>query len=190
MRHFGFASLVVALSLAGPAPSQTTCALVRDINRTGGTGRSSSPSGGAVLNGWWYFAARTCSYGIELWRTDGTTVQLVRDIDPGPRSSVPENFLTCGGHVYFTASTAANGNELWRTDGTRSGTVLVRDIAPVWSNGICHQLQRCGIGASDCLGGRMQLCGRGAHCGARPYWWQERLSPPRHRARQGRARLL
>jgi ELWxxDGT repeat protein len=67
------------------------------------------------------------SSGNELWRTDGTTTQLVKDILPGISSSVPTGFFATGNRVYFTANDGFHGTELWVTDGTDPGTALVHE---------------------------------------------------------------
>lgn len=88
---------------------------------------------GGLLNGKFYFAANSATYGTELYATDGTVAGtgLVKDIYPGPTGSFPyQNFALLNGYLYFTAFTAAEGRELWRTDGTASGTTLVKDIFP------------------------------------------------------------
>jgi ELWxxDGT repeat protein len=68
-----------------------------------------------------------------LFRSDGTvagtarikTFSLASELDfPAPQ------FAAAGGTLFFVAADEAHGSELWKTDGTRTGTVLVRDIAP------------------------------------------------------------
>ena len=65
--------------------------------------------------------------GAELFRTDGTTVELVADILPNSGSDVlgsePSDFFEHGGWLYFVARTLVPGTNrfaprLWRTDGT------------------------------------------------------------------------
>lgn len=86
----------------------------------------------AVLDGWIYFAGYEPDAGDELWRTDGSTTELVADIDP-LASSGPYDLTVLGDWVYFAASTAPWDNELWRSNGTI--TELVADInpGPDWS---------------------------------------------------------
>ena len=51
--------------------------------------------------------------GDELWRTDGTTAELVADLQPGPGGSSPRSLTAAGPFLFFTAQTFAFGNELW-----------------------------------------------------------------------------
>jgi trimeric autotransporter adhesin len=87
---------------------------LKNINTTPNEG----PGAGVTLGSWTYFPTTDKAKGRELYRTDGTTTQLVSDILPGVRSSDPANLTVAGGWVYFTATTDANGTKLWRTNGT------------------------------------------------------------------------
>jgi ELWxxDGT repeat protein len=84
---------------------------------------------GAELDGHYYFAGDDGVHGEELWRTDGSSVELVRDLYLGPSDSFPNGFTVLQGELYFAAWTES-GNELWKSDGTPQGTRLVRDIHP------------------------------------------------------------
>ena len=77
-----------------------------------------------------YFSGEASfSIGQELYKTDGTTVSLVKNIYPNSnKDSYPNNFAALNGVVYFSATNGTNGFELWKTDGTESGTVMVKDI--------------------------------------------------------------
>ena len=66
--------------------------------------------------------------GVELYSTDGTTVSLVKDINPGAPSSNPTSFAIAGGKLFFNAAEATTGSELYTSDGTASGTTLVKNI--------------------------------------------------------------
>ena len=68
--------------------------------------------------------------GQELWRTNGTSTTLVKDINPGASGSNAYHFTALGGYLYFRADTDTTGAELWRTDGTTGGTTIVLDILP------------------------------------------------------------
>lgn len=77
------------------------------------------------FNGNLYFAARVSGpNGVELWRSDGTTTELVADLKTGnfsigvPNSSVPKAFAVAtdplgSQRLFFIA----NGGEVWTTDG-------------------------------------------------------------------------
>ena len=77
-----------------------------------------------------YFSGEASnSIGQELYKTDGTTVSLVKNIYPNSnKDSYPNNFAALNGVVYFSATNGTNGSELWKTDGTESGTEMVKDI--------------------------------------------------------------
>lgn len=68
------------------------------------------------------------SQGRELWKTDGTTTSLIKDINVGSSSSFPSEMTVYNDNVYFVANNGITGKELWKTDGTDAGTMLVRDI--------------------------------------------------------------
>lgn len=86
--------------------------------------------GSAELDGWLYFGAYDDSHGLEPWRTNGTTSELVKDIKDGPADSYAGGYTTLNGYVYFAAQVSANHYALWRTDGTAAHTELIKDIAP------------------------------------------------------------
>ncbi|KQO98531.1 hypothetical protein ASF30_10745 [Leifsonia sp. Leaf264] len=81
------------------------------------------------------FAAHTATYGMELWKTDGTAAGtgLVKDITPGASGSMCSNngdqcdvgFTDAGGYTYFVAASDGTRKELWRTNGTAAGTTRV-----------------------------------------------------------------
>jgi ELWxxDGT repeat protein len=58
-----------------------------------------------------YFTAITPDVGLEPWRTNGLSGQLVADLSPGEGWSHVQDFVRAGDHVYFTSD--AN---LWRSD--------------------------------------------------------------------------
>lgn len=67
----------------------------------------------------------------EWYVTDGTSVSLVKDINPNSYYSGLSGQIgyEMGGFIYFGANDATgNGTELWRTDGTLTGTTMVKDI--------------------------------------------------------------
>lgn len=77
-----------------------------------------------------FFVLNDDQHGIELWRSDGSTLgtHIVKDINPGAGSSSPNHFVLLDSILFFTADDATHGIELWRSDGTRDGTFLVKDI--------------------------------------------------------------
>lgn len=98
---------------------------------------------GVVSGGYLYYASQDLSLGtgLELFRTDGTTRQLVKDVmvasNSGPHS-YPADFVAASGIVYFQAISenggTNTGRELWKTDGTTAGTVQVAEIGPGGAN--------------------------------------------------------
>ncbi|HET9229553.1 MAG TPA: hypothetical protein VFR31_22925, partial [Thermoanaerobaculia bacterium] len=91
--------------------------LLRTFTSNPGATPSLTPLGAHL-----YFAADDGEHGLELWRTDGITTELVTDLVPGWRSSNPQNLEAAGGRLFFTAGTEEHGREIWETDGTEEGT--------------------------------------------------------------------
>jgi ELWxxDGT repeat protein len=83
------------------------------------------PLAGEVL----FSAAGSGQTGAELWKTDGTVMSLVRDLEPGPASSDPRELIAAGPSVQFAATTAG-APALWKSDGTPAGTSLVYGFPP------------------------------------------------------------
>ena len=108
--------------------------LVENINETGTGGvNDSSPSNLTAFGGYLYFGADDGINGRELWRTNGTVTELVKNINMNTSEGIdsnPEGFTALGGYLYFSADDGINSAELWRTDGTALGTTLVKDINP------------------------------------------------------------
>ncbi|HPH96959.1 MAG TPA: hypothetical protein PKW33_09695 [Anaerolineaceae bacterium] len=83
-----------------------------------------------VYNDALYFSAMdTGGTWQELYRFDGTTAALVKDIYSGGGSSDPQNLMVWKGRLYFSVTTP-DGNQIWSTDGTEAGTVLAGYIEP------------------------------------------------------------
>lgn len=85
---------------------------------------SSSPLGFTEYDGHLYFSAidgiSTSSqhHGRELWRTNGSTTELVKDIFPGGGfNSNPGGFTKLGDELFFGAIDSG-GSAIFRTDGT------------------------------------------------------------------------
>ncbi|MFC1859117.1 hypothetical protein ACFL9U_14000 [Thermodesulfobacteriota bacterium] len=103
-------------------------AMVKDIKEGG---LSSEPSEMTGLGNWLYFAADDGVSGVELWRTNGTTTDRIKDIDTHVDDySVPTGLTVFGSYIYFAADNGSGsgekGVELWRTNGTT--TEIVADI--------------------------------------------------------------
>ncbi len=85
----------------------------------------------AIYNNELYFSgSEQSSLGTELYKTDGNTVNLVKDINPAINSSFPNQLIVYNNLLYFAASTLQEGRELWVTNGTTSGTLLAENIYP------------------------------------------------------------
>lgn len=78
------------------------------------------------------FSMQDTNLGNELFKYDGTSVVLVKDINPGNNSSSSQQFYEYQGEMYFYAIDeqefgVING-ELWKTDGTEQGTIKLKEI--------------------------------------------------------------
>ncbi|MGN6601407.1 MAG: T9SS type A sorting domain-containing protein [Ginsengibacter sp.] len=91
-------------------------------------------TGGGLYNGYFYFTASDVD-GNELYKSDGSTIQLVQDINPGSNDGITSNqsYLFTSSYLFFAADNGTNGDELWKTDGTT--TSMVYDIFPNHHNG-------------------------------------------------------
>jgi ELWxxDGT repeat protein len=84
------------------------------------------PSGFVAVGSTMFFTANDGTNGEELWKSDGVTATLFRDINPGSSSSSPSSLTALGSTLFFTANDGTTGTELWKSDGVTA--TLVRDI--------------------------------------------------------------
>ncbi|MBL7811020.1 MAG: T9SS type A sorting domain-containing protein [Bacteroidetes bacterium] len=107
--------------------SDTGTHLLADINPGGGNGVSTN---GYEYNGWLYFGGTSSiASGTELWRTNGSTTEMLKNINTGANaSSNPSDFMKANGKLFFVADDGNAGRELWLTDGTQAGTRMVHEI--------------------------------------------------------------
>lgn len=97
----------------------------------GGWTKSSEPLELTVLNGTLYFGAYNLNTGLELWKFDGKTAVLVKDIYPGVYSSAPGvfGFYVFQDALYFFADDGEHGLQPWTATRTR-GARLLASIQP------------------------------------------------------------
>ncbi len=96
-------------------------------------GTINGPSGLHMLGQTLVFSQYTSAYGVELWRSDGTSsgTVLLKDILPQSGTGVIQGrYQQVGNLLYFIANDGVHGYELWKTDGTTAGTQMVKDIIP------------------------------------------------------------
>lgn len=84
---------------------------------------------------WLFFIAEHPTFGVELFKTDGTpgNTSVVKDIDPAG-----DGLYWAGGSFYgtvndkliFDAHDGVTGYELWVSDGSSAGTFLLKDMSP------------------------------------------------------------
>jgi len=137
----------------------STATLVEDIYVGSGSG---SPLSLAVMGSYVYFSATNgptppTQYGEELWRSDGTTTAMVRNINlgiigaAGPQAwgSAPRDLINVNGQLFFTANTNNlqfnSGREVWVSDGTSGGTVITKDLTDDASS--CSAAQLTAVGS-------------------------------------------
>jgi len=101
------------------------------------------PGNLTIFNDAIYFLAGTSdATGRELWRltaTPGTSsfsVQLFKELAPGPESTKIMKYVVAGNQLFFTADDSTHGTELWVSDGTPAGTHLVADLMPGEDDGV------------------------------------------------------
>jgi ELWxxDGT repeat protein len=140
LSQVAIAILVAATMAVSAVPAQASSAqMVKDINPTIIVSPGLEPRDICDVGGVAFFVngSSVNGYGIELWKSDGTTAGtvLVKDINPGSSDSSPASLTNFNGTLYFRANDGVNGYELWKSDGTAAGTVLVKDINPGSSGG-------------------------------------------------------
>ena len=65
------------------------------------------------MNGTLFFTATDGVNGYELWRSDGTSADPVKDINFGVGLSIPRSLTNVNGTMFFTANDGVHGEELW-----------------------------------------------------------------------------
>lgn len=107
--------------------------------------QGSSPENFALFNNELYFSATTSVTGKELYKTNGTTVSLVKNIGATTSSGIENtNYIELNGFLYFFAQEQDGaGYDLWRTDGTSTGTTKVASISSTSVAGNPLYFKRC-----------------------------------------------
>lgn len=84
----------------------------------------------------WFFTANNGVNGYELWKTDGLTANMVKDIYSGPLSSGPGLYTAFKGRICFIVNNPVTFlYEFWITDGTEIGTTPF-DVFSVIGQGV------------------------------------------------------
>lgn len=129
------AALLVCVTLPSGASAGVAASLAIDV-KAGPSGITSTGFSSndqlTPIGDHLYFTPYFARYGRELWRTDGRSTSIVRDIDPGPgygyRSE--QKPIEYEGRYYFQANSASTGDELWRLTPDGSDAELAADINP------------------------------------------------------------
>jgi ELWxxDGT repeat protein len=133
-----FAGLLALPALAAPR-------LVEDLH-TGPSDEHFNVYGMGAWDGIFYHGSGDPAHGIELWRSDGTSVgtERITDVCPGRCDSLPAVLGVFDGWIYFTANDGVSGRELWRTNGRPGGERRVRDLCPGPCDGNVSRMQELG----------------------------------------------
>jgi ELWxxDGT repeat protein len=114
--------------------------LIKDIN-TFSPGVSFGSNSNIVpvntYNNELYFLANDSIHGLELWKTNGTTLgtKMIADLNPEPYSMTNWFLMNASGmeynnQFYFSATDSVHGHELWVIDSTGAYPRMVKDIYP------------------------------------------------------------
>jgi len=91
--------------------------LVADINQL--SPNSGNPRDIVAVGETAFFVAED-ENGSELWKSDSSGTQMVKDIVPGPEGSYPHTLIAGESLLFFSAPGGT-----WRSDGTEEGTFLI-----------------------------------------------------------------
>ena len=118
-------ALLLVAAMPARATSVPTLTVIDTINPGAGSSGAMDSSDSVSLGAYLYFNANDGTHGYELWRTNGTTTELVMDINTGTGGadgSDPYALTALGDYLYFYATDGTNRG-LWRTDGTTTESV-------------------------------------------------------------------
>jgi len=100
--------------------SQNTI-LFKDINQQQGCGSAAQQF--IILNSTLFFTAADSVHGIELWRTNGDSISMVKDICEECGALSYSKLHIYNNRLYFKAKASEQSNNtLWTSDGTADGT--------------------------------------------------------------------
>ena len=106
----------------------------------------SNPLYFTALGDYLYFRATDATNGRELWRTNGSTTELVEDIRPGGNDSSPEYITAVGDYLYLHARDG-NNRFVYRTDGVVTQRVpFPIDADQYVSCGTCYDTNLVAVG--------------------------------------------
>lgn len=85
------------------------------------------------VNGTLFCTVYNETRGVELFKTTGSDLVMVRDISNAETGSNPQELINLNGTLYFTADNGVSGRELWKSSGAfnKTSTTIVRDIHTV-----------------------------------------------------------
>jgi ELWxxDGT repeat protein len=78
-----------------------------------GNGIAYEPTELTVVGNTLFLVANDGSSGVELWKTTGTTLSLVQDLNPGSADSNPQKLTKIGDALFFIADNGEDGLEVW-----------------------------------------------------------------------------
>lgn len=104
--------------------------IIEDLNPGSGSGLTivtadKSHSSLIAFNGYLYFGGIDGSGPANLYRTDGTDIELIKEtFGNGSYYYAPNHFIIFDNRLFFTANISYNNSYIWSTDGTPAGTKL------------------------------------------------------------------
>ncbi len=101
------------------------------------------------VNGTLFFSADDPTYGIQLWKSNGTEAGTVMVSESMAQngSTYPSGLTNLNGKLIFTAE-GPDGHELWTSDGTAAGTIRLKDIAAGPSSSMAQHNSRFVVNGS------------------------------------------
>lgn len=126
-RLFTIGILTVSLLMATVGVAPVSAASGTPVRlASGGPETSFLPTQFVDMGGFAYFLQYDATYGVALWKSDGTVsgTTFVKDLT---EISSNISLTNVGGLLYITgAATGNNDGDLWESDGTAEGTVLLK----------------------------------------------------------------